>query len=467
MRNRYAAWITLRFYRAMSSTQSRILRTTAYLTVGTFIAQGLGTASQFLLAAWLTPSDFGLFATANTSLFVFFALMNLGDVTGYLSNKGWAERQLLWSTLKTNLVLAVAGLAVASFYFLQHQVVLGCLVALLAIEVPLMGRTLALYAIAVRHRQVRLVVISQMVAAVVKLLVGVAVAAVWHTPVALALALIAYSVTNGLSLEVVLRRRVPKELSCEAPKRGARFSWAVQSLTQALPTQADYIVVAAVSSPHVLGLYYFAYQATAGLSALLTGPLMKSSLAEFGQLEAAERRLAMALLRKITGVVALAVVVLALVLYFGQSLLPDAWSEAPTVLVLLLGTLSSRFVTPVAEARQVADDRWWRSGLLNTVDAAGTAVAALMAITDSVLALAGAIAAWKFISAVIRIAACFPEANSLDIAKASLWPLLSLLTCVLAALTWEKDLSWQILCLAVVIGFLAAGRALLVERGRA
>lgn len=450
----------------MSSTQGRILRTTAYLTVGTFVAQGLGATSQFLLAAWLTPSDFGLFATANTTLFVLFALMNLGDVTGYLSNRGWVERQLLSSTLRTNSILAVIGLVVALVFLLQDQVVLGWLVLLLAFELPLMGRTLALYAIAVLHGHVRLIVFSQMVAAILKLLVGVLVAAAWQTPMALVFALIAYSASYGVLLEVFIRRRIPKQPFQEEPKRKDRFSWAIQSLTQALPTQADYVVVAAVSSPHVLGLYFFAYQATAGLSALLTGPLMKSSLAEFGRLDASERSVAMPLLRKVSGVVALVVVFFALVLYFGQSLLPDEWAEAPAVLVLLLGTLSSRFVTPVAEARQIADNRWWRSGFLNTIDAIGTAVAALVAITDSVLALAGAIAVWKFIIAVIRIAVCFPESGPVAVAKASAWPLLSLVICVVAAFTWGTDLSWQILVIAVVVGSVAAGRAIRSGRRR-
>ncbi|MDX2358775.1 oligosaccharide flippase family protein [Dietzia sp. PP-33] len=451
----------------MSSTQSRIIRTTAYLTIGTFVAQGLGTASQFLLAAWLTPSDFGLFATANASLFILFALVNLGDVTGYLSNQGWSERLLLKSTLKLNLLLSFLALLVASVYLIQDRIILGWIVALLAVQVPLMGRTLALYAIAVRHGRVRLIVLSQMAAASLKLLIGILVAATWQSPVALALALIAYSITMAIPLEVFLRRNMPREASDETPLRKARFKWAAHSLSQAFPTQIDYAVVAVVSSPYVLGLYYFAYQATAGISALLTGPLMKSSLAEFGQLEADERSVAMSLLRKVTGAVAFTVVCLALLVYVGQPLFPDSWVEAPVVIVLLLGSLPSRFVAPVAESRQVADDRWWRSASVNLIDTVGTAATALVALTDSVLALAGAIAIWKLIIAVIRIALCFPEAGPVEIGRAIMWPLLSLMTCSIAALTWSTGHSWQILSLAATLGAVIVTRALLVSRRRA
>lgn len=451
----------------MNSTQNRILRTTAYLTIGTFAAQGLGTASQFLLAAWLTPSDFGLFATANASLFVLFALMNLGDVTGYLSNRGWSERELLTKTLKLNLILTSMGLVVATLYFLNGRVVLGWIVVLLAFELPLMGRSLALYAIAVRFQRIRLIVLSQMAAAGLKLIVGVVVAATWQTPAALALALIAYSVSMAIPLEVVLRRKFSRQASREAPRNKARFSWAVQSLTQAFPTQADYVVVAMVSSPYVLGLYYFAYQATAGLSALLTAPLMKSSLAEFGQLEANQRSFAMPLLRKVSGAVAFTVLCLALVVYLGGPFFPDAWAEVPVVLVLLLGSLPSRFVTPIAEARQVSDNRWWRSASLNTIDTVGTACAALVALTDSVLALAGAIAIWKFIMAVIRIALCFPEAGPVEVLKAIVWPLLCVGVCISAALAWSTSLSWQILSLAVTIGTVIVAKKLWDSRRRA
>lgn len=54
----------------MSASVQTIGRSTRTLTLGSVAAQGMSALSQFLLVAWLTPTDFGLFAAANAALII-------------------------------------------------------------------------------------------------------------------------------------------------------------------------------------------------------------------------------------------------------------------------------------------------------------------------------------------------------------------------------------------------------------
>lgn len=439
----------------MADPRSAILRTTATLSIGTVVAQGLGTASQFLLAAWLTPRDFGLFAIANTSLFLLFALVNLGEVSGFLTNQGWSPRGLARATTRFNLLLSCVGLVISSICFFQGAHLLALLVALLALEVPLLGRTLVLYAVAVKARKVRLIVVAQILGSATKLVVGVLVAWSTGSAVALAVSLMAYSVAMAVPIEIWMRRNYDSASGTSngslTPSLRSRMRWGVQSLSQALPTQADYLVVSIISTPYVLGVYFFAYQATVGLSALLGAPLMKSSLAEFGRLKEQSGEAAFNLAAGVCRAVAAACLFIAVLAYFFRGLLPDEWTAAGPVLVILLGSLASRFVTPITEARQVSAGKWTQSTVLNLLDAVGTAAAAVSAASGSVLVLASSVAAWKLLAAYFRARACFPEATVGQLVVLLSWPAYSLLACLIAGWAWDRGLSGSILLLALIV----------------
>lgn len=395
----------------MTDTVGAIGRSTRTLTLGSVAAQGMSALSQFLLVAWLTPTDFGLFAAANAALIALLALTNLGEVNAFLTGAVVRPSELLRTTFRVNCALALLGCIVALGIYATDRGQLALMVTLVALAIPFTGGALAWNAVAIRSGSLRSTILGQFSGAGAKLVCGVLLAASTTSPTALPLAL---AVGAGANIVITRRmlasRKVLRTASPELVAGRSRFDrtrWAAQSLVQFFGAQSDYLVIALVASPYTLGIYFLAYQATVGVSALVSGPLMKSGLVELGRSRGADlevtKRLALLTSTYVAVLSALGGgAVMALSPHF-----PGAWSAAGAPLVMLLGSLTGRLLTPVLEAQLLASGRVGRSFWINGSDVIGTATAALTVVTGNVLWVALAVSTWKVIVCGLRCLTVF------------------------------------------------------------
>src|SRR5690606_15513563 len=108
--------------------------------------------SQAVLVVWLSPEEFGLWAAATSSMAVLTGLVNFGEVNGYLAGGEERLREARRAIWRLNgLLTLVAGVVVASYWVSgQHEVAI--LVALVGLNIPLLGECNLLYAAYVRRR---------------------------------------------------------------------------------------------------------------------------------------------------------------------------------------------------------------------------------------------------------------------------------------------------------------------------
>lgn len=367
--------------------------------------------SQFLLVAWLTPVDFGLFAAANAALIVIVALTNLGEVNAFLTGAVPRHEDLIRTTRSVNAFLALAGCFVAFVFYSAGSSNLALMISLVALTIPLTGGALAWNAVAIRRMSLRVAILGQFAGAVAKLLAGVSIAAATGSAFALPLALATGALANTGTTRWLLRATTePPESAPDGAHERSRFDrarWGAQSLVQYFGAQSDYLVIATVASPHLLGIYFLAYQATVGVSALVSGPLMKSGLVELGRSKGADLAVAKSLgLQTSVYVVALSALAGACVMAASPHF-PGAWSAAGAPLVMLLGSLTGRLLTPVLEAQLLAAGEVGRSFWVNGADIIGTALAAVIIVTGDVLLVALAVSIWKVTVAGLRCLAVF------------------------------------------------------------
>jgi len=385
-----------------------VLRGVAHLSVGTTLVQVMVAVSQAVLVVWLSPEEFGLWATATASLAVLTGLVNFGEVNGYLASGEDRLREARRAIWRLNGLLVIGSVAVGVGYWLSGRPELALLVALIGVNIPLLGESNLLYAAYVRRRENGSIVRAQVASGLARTAVGLAVAWLTGSAVALALAVLAYSVV----MIVLLAPRTRAWVSGSGDRMTrlgwrARRAWSVQALCQLLPTQVDFLVVALVAGPTLLGLYFFAYQVTVGLSTVVAGPLAKSVLAALAAQDGRGRPVLAERLMSIVAAgvgTAVAVAVGAITLVGG--VLPGDWEAAAPVIAMLLASLPARFLTALSDAVQMAAGSWWRSAALNAVDAVGTAAVALTAITGDITVLAVSMVAWKTVVMVVRVWRC-------------------------------------------------------------
>jgi len=392
----------------VSATAGVVLRGVAQLSLGTTLVQVMVAVSQAVLVVWLSPEEFGLWAAATSSMAVLTGLVNFGEVNGYLAGGEERLREARRAIWRLNgLLTLVAGVVVASYWVSgQHEVAI--LVALVGLNIPLLGECNLLYAAYVRRRANGSLVRAQVVSGLARTAVGLSVAWLTGSALAFALAMVAYSAVMIALLTP--RTRAWRNRSGEPstqPGWRARAAWSVQALCQLLPTQVDFLVVSLVAGPTLLGLYFFAYQVTVGLSGVVAPPLAKSVLAA---LAAEDERTRPVLAEKLMSVVAagvgaaVAVAVSAIALAGGM--LPGDWQAAAPVICILLASLPARFLTTLTDVMQMASGSWWRSAALNALDAAGTAATALTALTGDITVLALSMVGWKTAVMVLRMWRC-------------------------------------------------------------
>ncbi len=375
-------------------------RRIAVLSAGTGGAQAAAAIGQFAMAIWLTPEDYGAWAQATSMLVLVSALTNLGEVNAYLSSGGDHLAESRRAVLKVNVCLAAVGCVVAAGVMAFGDSTVGLLMALVSLNIPLSGDAGLLYAGFVKRRLQGEVVKWQWIAGGTRVAIGIAIAWAFASPVAFGVSMIAYS--GLLAAFLSFKGGAGGSRRQPAPRR-TQLIWAVQSVSQSLPTQADFIVASLVASPAALGIYFFSYQITVGISSLVSLPLTKSLMAELSAVAPAARAArSQSLAVHIAAAVGIGALLIGAVSYAVTGMVSGRWEQVVPVLMVLAGGLPARFLVPVVDAGLIANKRWGASIRLNVIDAVGTGAAATVGLTNSPLALACATVAWKVFFSLVR-----------------------------------------------------------------
>lgn len=438
----------------MTSSVSRATRGVLGLSLGTFVVQAVSAGSQLVLAAWLTPSEFGLWASAVSAMTLVTALTNFGEVSGYLSGQGVGYRATRRRAFRTNLLLVLAGLVIAGLYLLwgKPEIALYCLV--LALAIPLSGDVDVKIAAVTRHDGFASIVTSQATAAVAKFGIGLSIAVVTHSAIAIAISTVGYYIVLSLVISRRARALTANEpTETEVPKSQARFSWAVNSYAMSLPIQAVFLAGQLFLDPADLGVLYIAMQVTLALSSLISVPLNRVALSAFAKTSDEEReKLAFGLGLRVVGTVAWLSAAIGLGLVLLTAYIPVLWQHAVPFALVLLAGLPLRILSPVLEARQQSAREWWHATGFSLVDAAGSAAIVLVtAQTGDLLVVCFGITAWKALVGIVRTQVALRR-----LSKAALGALIatSVVACGLLLSAY-----WVV---GVYVGILAAGLLLVL-----
>lgn len=397
-----------------------LLRAVLTLMTGTAFARALAMGSQLVLAVWLTPADFGLWAAATSSLVFLSGLTNLGEVNGYLSGESLSFAATRRTTRKVNAALMLLALTYAGYCAVYRSVELAVLCAIIAITLPLQGESSLLSAAGTKLGYYRAVVSSQMLGAVCKLVLGVVLAAAHGAAFALALSTTGFFVAMWASLY----RRLPRERLFADPPRAAvtiplsaRFKWSVNSLMMQLPIQAGFLVAQFLSNLNLLGLYFFSYQITLGVSGLVAEPLARIGLSALADEPDRQRRRDLALwFCTVFAAGTLVVVGVAAAIAGSIDFLPEKWKASVPMTIVLLSSMPIRMTAPIVDSIQQANNRWWQATSLNAIDAVGTGIASASILFGDPVLLALCVAAWKIVFGVSRLFLVFGRTAAAEVA---------------------------------------------------
>jgi O-antigen/teichoic acid export membrane protein len=384
--------------------EKNIAKATGAVSLGSLIVQVGGILGQFVYAIWLTPSDFGLWAAASAAMALIGAFVNAGEANAYLAGKAAGVREPFKRSKYFNYFLAILGILLAVGYGMYVDYHVAILIVILAFGIPLQGRGAMLISMFIKvHHRSRLISF-QAIATIVRLLVGVIVASIWHSSLALAFAYVTYSLVLVLLGQMWLHRKVPHLLAAESNPAGSvtlRVDRAMHQFSQTLPNQIDYLTISILASAQTLGLYFFAYQATSAVSGMLSSPLSKAMTSELSTVEPRERVPIVArFLVLVVAAVTLTTAFASLMLQPLSELLGSRWQDVVNPLVILLASLPARFVIPVTEALYMVSSYWRRSSAINLADAFGISIAvviSLLVLDGDIIVLVSFVTFWKVI----------------------------------------------------------------------
>ncbi|GAA3867383.1 hypothetical protein GCM10022275_16360 [Tessaracoccus defluvii] len=306
-----------------------------------------------------------------------------------------------------NAALLVVGLVIGFGYLMVGDATVALLIGVIALDLPFQGRSAMYVAEFIKARRQGQLIVAQVIATLVRVSVGICVAALVGSSLALGLAMLANSIVMvavGYLLGVKRGEGGGEAFSEAGPSLRFRAQLALHQVSQVLPSQVDYMVVAAAASPALLGAYFVSYQATGAISGVLAGPLSKATMSELQRVPPAERSGAtFRVVLIVTSGMGLVAAALGVVVSQGMWLLPAKWADVGMPLTVLLASLPARFMTPLSEALNMVRSRWRRSTGINVIDTAGTALASLVALSGNIVYLAIAITVWKLVFGMARV----------------------------------------------------------------
>lgn len=417
------------------ATAGGVLRGAITLSVGTGVVRGLSAASQLLLALWLAPAQFGLWAAALASLTFFTSIANFGEVNGYLSGRAPGFQRLVRSTRRQNLLLTAAAGIVVIVIWRVSGTESGILALMLALSIPLQGESDVFYALGVRQRMYGRLVWAQLAASIVKLGLGVAVAVLTASALALAVSTLVYYVVLLAVLRLLQGGTENDTEHLAAIPRNERATWAVNSLVMSLPLQIGFFVAQFVTNDAILGVYYLSFQISLGLSGLLAVPLARVALSAFGQSRGQTRNLlALDLTYALAATVAAIVGAVSIAALIAEPFVPDEWQVAVPVAILMLASLPVRLVAPVLEGFQQANAQWWQSTWFNVVETLASAALALALAVVDLRTFALFMVIWRLAFGVVRMCIVLRSAGRLRLFGAA--ALIFILTAAMTTGGW-------------------------------
>lgn len=371
------------------------------------VTQALGAGSQLLLAFWLTPSDYGVWATASAWTAILLGLANFGEVNGYLSRGGARLRESLRKSLGPNFVLAAVAMALAMGVWLRGEPLLALVIALCALNIPIQGMSSLLFAAMIKHRFRRRLAVTQLVASACRFTVMLLIAWTTGSPIAFAMGMVTMSILSALGCALALRHRVEASVGMSAARRPR--AWTAQAVSQMLAGQSDYLALSVVAAPAVLGLYFFSYQATVALTAMMVPILSRTVMAELSRIaeQNDKAHFAAHVMLRFVWIGAGLAVCAAMLVVIAHDLLPRGWQEAAPLLLALLASVPARLTNPISDAVQMAGDRWYRSALVNVIDGVGTVTVIFLMIPYGILMATAFVALWKVVWSLARVTVAF------------------------------------------------------------
>lgn len=383
-------------------SEKNITKTAGAVSIGGLIVQAGGALGQFLYVIWLTPADFGLWAAASAAVALVGSVTNAGEANAYLASRSSGISGPFRRSARFNYLLGAVGLLIAIFFAVFVDLRVAPLIAVLAFGLPLQGRAAMLVAVFIKTRSQSKLISYQVIGTLVRLSVGIFVAIIWQSPFALALSYISYSAIVVVLGNLWIKRFAPPLVTSPSEPSGSwslRVDRAVHQFSQILPHQSGYLTTSMFASAQLLGLYFFAYQATSAISAVVGPPLSKATMAELTRVEKSERiPLVWRFLILVTALVALYAALVGLASQPVLGLIGERWAGVLAPLVILLSSLPARFILPVTEALFMVSAKWRRSTSINFMDAAGVALSAFIALVileGDVAVLAACITFWQ------------------------------------------------------------------------
>lgn len=380
-----------------------ILALAARLTVGTSVVRALSAATQFVLVFWLVPEEFGYWAAANASIGILAGFSNLGMVNAYLAKGGISRARLLRDTTLANVCLAVIGCGIAAAYFSIDRPQVGVLALVAGTTIPLAGAADAYHALRIEQRDAKRILASQTLAALSRIGIGVSVAALTQSAIALAMANMGFWLVSL----ILMYSKAPSRPSDDPPitPMRDRASWLANRWALTFQVQAVIVAAQFFASANELGLFFIGYQLIIAVQSLLAAPLQRVVISGLAGVAAMKRHTTAARLVPTVGAVALVGAGLLTVglVVLGPVLPPD-WTVAVPVATVLAALLPTRLLVPIVDGDMIANARWRLSTSIYLLDGAGCVVLAIVLVPTGPVALAGGVFLWKSAIALARIA---------------------------------------------------------------
>jgi len=393
----------------------------AWISAASALQMALGLGSQILLARWLVPREFGLFALAISSAFVLTALAGAGIRTtvAQQNRKDLADiapsalRLALAASISAAILLtAIAPLLASAF----GEPSLTQLIFVLAVGLPIKAYAdVAIPVLRVRFRFGTLAVAST-IAAVAQY--GASLSLAFSGFGAMALAVGGLVGVTTLSSVLLLSgslgnwRRTPNSPSIKQTAALAAWPFAGEFAIHTT-IRIDYLVLGLFAPTAVVGSYYFAFQLVARTAALLTAVSDAVLFPILSQIKGEPDRQIRGLFRAVSGFVGVAALGSALVVAAIPSFEQLVWQGKWIHAVFAIGILAS--VVPIQVAVTAPEQllkargqfRIWTGLLLlrsATVAAAITVTSAIWNPEASVAGITGVIVAAIVVGVAIEVA---------------------------------------------------------------
>lgn len=390
----------------------------AHFGVVVVVTRVLSLASHLVLGWLLVPADLGIYAQASAATNIVFAFRDLGVGRLLVQRPDrFRERSgpAMTTAVTTDILLATATIVIARLVGPGERQIVQ-VVDLLALALVVSAPSVVYQAgLAATGRFRRLAWLSA-ASAVARYGVTLVAAVAGAEGVSLAWGALAASLFDSVAGRLSMdhwapgtswRRRATSGTGRFLTEHWSAGMWVgFSTLAIAVQTQGDNLVIAWLTNPTVLGLYFFAYQLTVAVSSLFTVGFSNVLLPALAKTEeGAARQSAVERVLRTTAVMASPVAVSAgfvlpvvIVGIWGSK-----WLAAALPAEVLAVSLGARLLTPVAMAVYQVQGRWRSGALVGAVDG-GLIVGA--AIVGSV---SGEVATVAYAVALVRSVAALGE----------------------------------------------------------